>query len=78
MNVGFGVLLIDYALDSVARMSRIEDLAGFGVYGCEQAVIVDNAAADTHFLNDIEHVGLALAVEHGDDSHAVDRVGIKL
>lgn len=77
VNVGFGVLLINYALYGVARMSRIKDFSRFGIYGSEQTVVVDNAAADSHFLHDIEHMGLTLAVEHGDDPHAVNGVGIK-
>ena len=78
LYVGVGVLGIDNALERIARMRGIHDLARFGIYGSEEAVVVDDAAAETHLLYDIEHMSLAVLVEDGDDTHGIYRVGIEL
>ena len=59
-------------------MSRVFHYTRFWINGSKQAVVVDNAAAQTHFLYDIKQMRLAVFIENGDEAHGVNGVGIKL
>ena len=76
--MGIGMLGVDNALERIARVCGIFHLARFGVDGRKQTVVVDDAAAQTHLLHDVEQVRLAVLVEDGDEAHGVDGVGIEL